>query len=198
MTATTESSSASPPAARRRRGKGLAPEELEQRYPSLRALSQPTGRGARDAWIAVFNARPDAMAALLGDFIKQVHAQPGRIGQRPMPREEQVDFQSLVYGEDNDLPLVDVLPKLIKGSERSFVAAVGMMSRSQVQRMLLGDYDPTVHELRAIAAAVGKPASYFIEYRKAMAFAAFRTMIEERPGLATTLYRRYLEVRMDR
>lgn len=181
---------------RRRRGNGLTPGELETRYPSLRSLAKPSGQGARDAWIAVFNARPDLMAALLGDFIKQVHAQPGRIGQRPMPREEQVDFDALVYGDHNDLPLTEVLPKLIQDSERAFVRRVGIMSRTQAQRMLAGQYDPDVQELRAIAAAVGKPASFFLEYRKAMALAAFLNLIEERPGLATRLYRNYLETRL--
>lgn len=184
-----------PAPTRRRRGKGLTPEELEQRYPSLRELSQLSGKGAKGAWIAAFRARPDAMAALLGDFIKQVHARPGRIGQRPMPREEEVDFQALVYGEGNDLPLIEVLPKLIRTSEVMFARRI-MLSRTQTQRLLAGIYDPDVDELRRIAAVVGKPATFFVEYRKAMAFAAFRNLIEERPGLATTLYRRYLEVRI--
>lgn len=181
--------------ARRKRTKGLSPDDLDEKFPSLRALSQPTGKGARGAWVAVFTARPDAMAALLGDFIKQVHAQPGRIGQRPMPREEQVDFEALVYGEENDLSLMEVLPKLVQSSERMF-AVRSRMSRTQVQRMLAGDYDPDIAELRRIAEVVGKPASYFVEYRKAMAMAAFRNLLDERPGFATTLYRRYLEVRV--
>lgn len=180
---------------RRRRGRGLPTEEMHERYPSLTALARPAGKGARGAWIAAFNARPDAMAALLGDFIKQVHAQPGRIGQRPMPREEHVDFDSLVYGEDNDLPLAEVLPKLMTVSERAFASKVHM-SRTQVQRLLAGQYDPDVRELRLIAAAVRKPAVFFVEYRKAMAIAAFIGLLDEHPGLATTLYRRYLEVRI--
>lgn len=135
------------------------------------------------------------MHSLLADFIKQVHAEPGRIGQRPMPKESQVDFQALIYGEDNDLPLVDVLPKLVRVSERMFCIQVHM-SRSQYQRMLKNEYDPDVNELRMIAAAVKKPASYFVEYRKAMAVAAFLNLIEERPGIATALYRKHLEVRL--
>lgn len=180
---------------RRRRGRGMPVEEAQTRYPSLKSLTQPSGKAARDAWVAVFNARPDAMHSLLADFIKQVHAQPGRIGQRPMPREEEVDFHSLVYGEENDEMLPVVLPKLIKISERAFATKIHM-SRTQFQRLLAGDYDPDVRELRQIAIALGKPPLYFVEYRKAMAVAAFINLLEERPGLATTLYRQYLEVRM--
>lgn len=181
---------------RRRRGRGMPVEELENRYPSLRALTQPPGAAGQGAWTAVFRARPDAMHALLADFIKQVHARPGRIGQRPMPREEEVDFESLVYGEENDVALVDVLPKIMPISARAFAARVHM-SRSQFQRLLVGEYEPDVNELRVIAAAVKKPPSYFVEYRKAMVINAMAQMFDERPGIATSLYRHYLEIRMD-
>src|SRR4051794_29311867 len=92
-----------------RRKRGVPKEVLEGQFPSLTSLAGPAGQSTKQAWVAVFNARPDAMHALLADFIKQVYAQPGRIGQRVMPREAEVDFKGLVYGEENDLPLADVL-----------------------------------------------------------------------------------------
>lgn len=179
----------------RRRTRGVPQEELERKYPSLSFLTGPPGKATRRAWVAVFNQRPDAMHSLLADFIKQVHAKPGRIGQRPMPKEEQVDLESLLYGEQNDLPLIEVLPKLVTASERAFCAQIHM-SRTQYQRMLKGDYDPDVKELRLIAEALKKPPTYFVEYRKAMAVAAFLNLLDERPGIATSLYKTYLEVQM--
>lgn len=176
------------------RKRGVPRDELEKLYPSLTILSGPTGKATSRAWVAVFNARPDAMHALLADYIKQVHAQPGRIGQRPMPREEQVDFEGLVYGETNDLPIGEILPKLVRVSERMFCSLINM-SRTQYQRLIHGDYDPDVREIRLIATALKKPPTYFIEYRKAMAVAAFLNLIDERPGIATQLYKQYLEVR---
>jgi transcriptional regulator with XRE-family HTH domain len=183
---------------RRRRGKGMPQDEVHARYPSLRALTQPSGKASRHAWIAVFNARPDAMTSLLADFIKQVHAQPGRIGQRPMPREEEVDFHGLLYGEENEELLAVVLPKLLtisKISKRAFATEIHL-SRTQTRRLFAGEYDPDVNELRQIAAALKKPPLYFVEYRKAMVTAAFLNLLEARPGIATTLYRQYLEIRM--
>jgi transcriptional regulator with XRE-family HTH domain len=135
------------------------------------------------------------MHALLADFVKQVYARPGRIGQRPMPREDQVDLEGLLYGEENDLPMPEVLAKLVNVSERMFCSLAGI-SRSQYQRILAGTYDPTVHEIRMIAEAVRRPPTFFIEYRKAMAIAAFINLLEERPGIAGSIYRNYLEVRM--
>lgn len=182
----------------------MPPEEVKDRYPSMSALAGPPGQATRKAWVAVFSARPDVMQDVLTDVIKQAHAQPGRTGQRPMPKEEEVDFQSLMYGgEFTDSPLPKALAKLVKRkrgkiSERTFLAEtfqpVGL-SRSQYQRIVAGEYEPNVHEIRTIATALGKPATYFVEYRKAMAMAAFLNLINERPGIATQLYRTYLEVR---
>lgn len=176
------------------RKRGVPREDLERMYPSLSYLTGPTNRATTRAWVAVFNARPDAMHSLIADYIKQVHAVPGRIGQRPMPKEEQVDFDGLIYGDINDLAIHEVLPKLVMVSERMFCSLI-KMSRTQYQRLLRGDYDPDVNEIRLIALAVKKPPTYFIEYRKAMAVAAFLNLLDERPGIATTLYRQYLEVR---
>ena len=180
---------------RKKRGRGLPAEEIARQFPSLSYLAGPPNKATRRAWVAVFNARPDAMHSLLADFIKQAHATPGRIGQRPMPKEEQVDFDGLVYGEVNELPLAEVLPKVVTLSEREMAGRVHI-SKTQWRRILDGEHDPDVRVLRAIAAAIGKPPTFFVEYRKAMAVAAFLNLIDERPGIATALYRNYLEVRM--
>jgi len=177
-----------------RRRRGVPKEALERVYPSLPALTGPIGRAVDVAWIAAFKARPDAMQDLLADLIKQVHATPGRIGQRVMPPEAEVDFHGLVYGEVNELPIAEILPKLMPYGVRQIVPQLSM-SRTQFQRLLKGEYHPDANEIREIAKAVKKPPTFFIEYRKIMAVAAFVNLIEERPGIATTLYRQYLEVR---
>lgn len=182
------------PKSRRKRGRGVPREALQDRYPSMKTLVGPDASSR--AWVAVFNERPDAMHALLADFIKQVHAKPGRIGQRPMPREEQVDFQSMMFGEENDLALPKLLPSLAAGATDQEMANRVHMSRSQYQRMRRGEYIPDVNELRILAAEFGKPPAFFVEYRTAMVVAALVNLMEERPGIATKLYREYLEVRM--
>ena len=186
---------------RRRRIKGMDKGELHEKYPSLKTLTSPSGRAAKGAWVAAFKARPDAMEALLGDYIKQVHAKPGRIGQRPMPKEADVDFDALVYGETTERPLTEVLPELVAAlpphlrSERNFAAAINM-SRTQYHRLRNGEYSPDVKELQMIAKVVGKPVVYFAEYRKSMVVAAMLNLMDERPGIATMLYRQYIEVQM--
>lgn len=179
----------------RRRSRGLTMDEIQDRYPSIKHLTGPPGKASERAWVAAFTVHPDAMHLVLADLIKQVHATPGRIGQRPMPREELVDFDGLIYGEENEAPLTEAIPALMGSqSERAFCAKIPM-SRGTFQRMLRGEYHPDVRELRAIAAAFRKPPTYFLEYRKAMAIAAFIQLLDARPGFATSLYRHYLEVR---
>lgn len=184
-----------PPAPRRRhRATPMPQEQAEARYPSLRTLTRPGGPDVRRAWVATFRAQPEAVHRLIGDVLKQIAAS-GRVGQRPMPREADVDLAGLLWGETTDKPIHEALPGLMRVSERAFAARTHM-TRSTLQRLLAGRHDPDVAELRAIAAAVHKPPAYFVEYRVAMSVAAFVRLLEVRPGFATTLYRQFIEVGM--
>lgn len=173
-------------------------EELQEKYPSLKSLAAPTSKACQRAWVAAFTEKPDAIEHMLSDLIKQAYASPGRIGQRPMPKEEEVNLQALLYGDYTEDPLHESLPKLITISERAFVSKI-RMNRRTYQRMFLpeGDplkYYPDMEILSRIAAAVKKPASYFLEYRVMAAHAAFVQLIIDRPGIATKLYKDYLVV----
>jgi len=174
------------------RRKPKSESELRLEYPTLETLTGP--KSSAGTWIAAFKVNPDATYALVADMIKQVHAKSGRVGQRPMPKEDEVDLDALIHGDTTDLPLTEALRKLITVSEREF-ARRAYLSKTQARRLREGSYHPDINELRQIAAALGKPPAYFVEYRKAMAVAAFVGLLDERPGIATRLYRQYLEVR---
>jgi hypothetical protein len=185
-------------AVRAPKGPSYSVDELQEQYPSLKSLAAPTGKASERAWVAAFTHRPEALEGMLSDLIKQAYAKPGRIGQRPMPKEEEVNLETLLNGEYSDEPLTEVLPKLIKISERAFVMKL-RISRRMYQRMYLPDnhpdkYHPDMEVIHRIAAAVGKPPSFFVEYRQIAAQAAFVKLITERPVIATRLYRDYLEV----
>lgn len=173
-------------------------DELCVEYPSLRTLAGPTTKANERAWVAAFTERPEALEGLLSDLIKQAYAKPGRIGQRPMPREEEVNLDHLIHGEYTEEPLTVILPKLIKISERAFCDRI-KVSRRTYQRMFLPDgdrlkYHPDMELISRIAAAVGKPSAFFIEYRLMAAQAAFLQLITDRPGIATRLYKDYIQV----
>lgn len=172
-------------------------DELQSKYPSLKTLAGPPSKASEQAWVAAFTLKPEAMEDLISDLIKQAYAQPGRIGQRPMPKEEDVNLDALLHGEYTEEPLHVALPKLIKISERAFCSKV-YMNRRTYQRMLLlpGDklkHHPDMELMERIAKAVKKPASFFIEYRLMAAQAAFVQLITNRPGIATRLYRDHLQ-----
>lgn len=184
------------------RGRAKAPaydvDQLRGRYPSLRALSSVPVKAGEKAWIAAFTHRPEALEDLLSDLIKQAYAKPGRIGQRPMPREDEVNLDALLSGEYTEEPLAVALPKLVKVSQRAFCAKV-YMSKRTYQRIFLPESDPLKYYpdmalLQRIAEAVGKPPSYFLEYRLMAAQAAFLQLITDRPVIATRLYREFLVV----
>lgn len=173
-------------------------EDLRDKFPSLKYLAGPPSKTNERAWVAAFTHKPEALEGLLSDLIKQAYAVPGRIGQRPMPREQDVNLEALIHGEYTDQPLAKALPPLVVISERAFCSRIHM-SRRTYQRMLLNVEDPVAYHpdmeiVRRIAEAVKKPASYFIEYRMMAAQAAFVQLITDRPGIATKLYKDWLVV----
>lgn len=184
--------------ARTPKGPSYDLDELQDRYPSLKHLAAPASKASQRAWVAAFTHRPEALEGLLSDLIKQAYAKPGRIGQRPMPKEEEVNLDVLLQGEYTDDTIDVALPKLVRISQVAFCNKV-RISRRMYQRMLLSDTDPDKYHpdteiLQRVAAAVGKPPSYFLEYRLIAAQAAFLRLIQDRPVVATRIYRDYLEV----
>lgn len=180
------------------KGPSYSVEELRERYPSLKSLAAPAAKASERAWVAAFTHRPEALEGILSDLIKQAYAKPGRIGQRPMPREEEVNLEALLEGDYTDEPISEALPKLVKISERALCKKL-YISRRTYQRMFLpaGDpekYHPDIELLTRFAEAVGKQPSYFLEYRLIAAQAAFLNLITEKPVVATRIYREYLEV----
>lgn len=175
---------------RRRLDKDLVDEE----YPRLSDLVGGPEKGRSNAWIAAFSESPDAMYSLLSDIIKIAHAKPGGVGQRPMPYEEEVDLEALLHGEVSNEPMVKILPRMITDSETVFAEKV-KMSRSMVNRILNGKYEPDVGQIRRIASALNVPPAYFLEYRQMMVIAAMYNYMNEHPNVATLLYKKHLTVK---
>jgi transcriptional regulator with XRE-family HTH domain len=180
------------------KGPSYSLDELQEQYPSLKTLASPAAKASQRAWVAAFTHRPEALEGMLSDLIKQAYAKPGRIGQRPMPKEEEVNLEALLQGEYTEDPINIALPKLVKLSQVEFCKKI-RISRRMYQRMFLPDSDPEkyfpdMEIIQRIASAVGKPPSFFLEYRLIAAQAAFLKLIQDRPVVATRIYREYLEV----
>lgn len=171
--------------------------ELEAQFPKLSDLLGPPKQALSKSWVAAFSEEPQAMYSILSDIIKLAHAKPGRVGQRPMPREEEVDLDALLYGQVSNDPLTDTLPRLMNGTSVRRLAKQVRVSNTTMQRVLSGEYEPDIDQLRRISSALSVPPTYFLEYRVAMVVAALHNVMAENPNVATVLYRRYLQVRAE-
>lgn len=174
----------------RSKRRGMPEDELYRKYPAMEKLVGPQ---AGEGWRAAFDSRPDIMHSILGDIIKYSYARPGRVGQRPMPREEDVDVSWLLDREPNQKPITEVLPGLMKVSAREFARRIHM-SKTQFQRVMSGEIVPDLSQLVRIAEEVDRPAVFFVEYRNQMLVRAFVHLIESKPDIAVSLYGKYVGV----
>lgn len=165
-------------------------------YPMLRGLvGLPTQYGeSREDWNALFVAEPDGMLRIFADIIKSEYAAKGRVGQRPMPREEQVNVNQFLSGDFTDRSMPEVLPRMIKTSRREFAARVGM-SWTQFRRVMSGEVVPDPSQIRRMAKELNCSPLYFIEYRKMMMVAAMVNLFESKPDLMNSLVSRYVRAK---
>lgn len=171
---------------------GMTQEEFYERYPQLRGLLGPI---SHETWAAQFSISPDAMHRIFADIIKQEYAPKGRVGQRPMPMEEDVNFAQFLREDFTDLPLHQALPKLMRVSQRAFAARCGM-SKTQFRRVLSGELTPDPSQIRRIAQAARVSPLYFIEYRRMMLMVAVADLVEENTDILNTLVLRYVSTRV--
>lgn len=166
--------------------------DLFDRYPSLRSLVGP--QQTREDWDALFSLEPDGMLRIFSDIIKSEYAVKGRVGQRPMPREDQVNVRQFLMGDFSDLPMHEALPKIMRISKRAFAMRVGM-SWTQFRRVLNGEVVPDPSQIRRIAKVVDRSPLYFVEYRRMMMVTAMANLFEANPDLMNSLVARYVRTR---
>lgn len=170
--------------------------ELYDKYPTLRGLvGLPSRYGdSREDWDALFAEEPDGMLRIFADIIKSEYAAKGRVGQRPMPREEEVNVRQFLSGDFTDRPMHEVLPRLMPVSRREFATRVGM-SWTQFRRVLAGEVVPDPSQIRRIAKELNRSPLFFLEYRKMMMVSAMANLFESNPELMNSLVARYVRTR---
>lgn len=167
-------------------------ETLADQFGSVAHLAASDTDHTR-AWAAVFRAKPEVMHAILADYVKHRYAVPGVVGQRPMPREGDVDIEELLRGPGiNMAPIAEVLPALMPTGKVKFARKV-CLPVERLNAILAGRYTPTVPELRLIAEAVGRSPAHFIEYRRQLVLDAMDHLFTSQPQIATSLYRKFVQ-----
>lgn len=173
------------------KGRMVADEEIQGRFPFLRMIvgdhKLPNGAG----WEVLFEHQPDIIHAILADVVKHSNAQPGKVGQRPTPREETVpDIIHLVRMEQNNDPLEIELPRIMKVrglSERKLQERLSI-SRRTLQRLIEGDYDPPLSVLEELSDALSVSPSHWVEYRAKIVLAAVVTVFLQQPSKLNHLF----------
>jgi transcriptional regulator with XRE-family HTH domain len=120
----------------------------------------------------------DLLGRILRDVLRVGYEAPTRRGQRSplepevgMPRLKELRAQhDLASRPFTVKPFVAAFRELIAGRySRTQLARKTGISRTQIQRLLTGELEPTPPEMELVAAAFGKEPTYFLEFRVALA-----------------------------
>lgn len=131
-------------------------------------------------------------AAIMRDLLKVDQAVPGKPGPRPaLDYRRGVESLRKFSGQDHTtLPFVDAFRILVGGLSLTQVARRTKLARSRVYRLLQGDIEPQIADLRAIAEGFKKHASFFAEYRSAYVLAHLQTRLLGAPESTIDFYTR--------
>lgn len=145
----------------RRRPWGERMAEINDRWPST--------TWGQAQWFEVLGDY-DLLGRILRDVLKVGYEEPSRRGQRgPLEWSDgMARLRALNAQRDGRVslePFPVAFTTLSTGRSITQVARRVEMSRSQVHRFLSGEISPAPSEMEQIAAAFGKPPTFFAEYR---------------------------------
>ena len=136
----------------------------------------------------------ELLARIWRDILKLDARQPGRRGARPPldPEDAKAAWFRLTGQDYSEKPFVESFAALtfMGGRRRSLshVASLTGLARSRVHRLLKGEIEPTIDDLRSIAAGFKKHPSFFAEYRAAYITAAVYQRLAVTPDASIRLY----------
>jgi transcriptional regulator with XRE-family HTH domain len=145
-------------------------------------------------WNAIL-ADMDTLGEVVRDILRLEQATPGKSGPRPSPDvTEGMKSIRKLNGDDHSVLRFHEAFKVLAGnrSERHLATKIGL-SRTQIQRLLHGECDPSPQEISQIAKAFGKEPSYFLEFRTAFIMAALGARLEMAPEATIGLYRKVVK-----
>lgn len=138
----------------------------------------------------------DTLGEVLRDILRLEQAEPGKSGPRPSP-EIRSGMKTLRKwrGDDHSIERFPAaFAVLARGYSLTHLSRKVGLSRSQTNRLLKGECDPTPHEMNLVARAFGKEPSYFLEFRSSMILAALGARLELVPEATIGLFRRVIKV----
>jgi transcriptional regulator with XRE-family HTH domain len=132
----------------------------------------------------------DIFGRILKDILKVDQMEPGRSGPRPnLDYQRGMQTWREMTGQDySELPFHEAFAILTRNNSLRTIARKTHISRSKVHRLLSGEDQPTVDDLRSIAEAYGKKPAYFVEYRAEFIMAAIAARLVDETEMTVTLY----------
>lgn len=146
----------------------------------------------RDAdWNAILKD-PDVLARVLKDILKVDQIEPGRAGPRPNLDVERGmrTWLDMTVGDYAERPFREAFAILARNNSVRTIARKTSISKSRVVRLLKGQDQPTIEDLRQIATAYQKKAAYFVEYRAEYIMAAIATRLADEHEMTVALYKK--------
>lgn len=146
----------------------------------------------RDAeWSAILKD-PDVLARVLKDILKVDQIEPGRAGPRPNLDVERGmrTWREITVGDYSERPFSEAFAILARNNSVRTIARKTSISKSRVVRLLKGQDNPTVDDLRDIAGAYQKKPAYFVEYRAEYIMAAIATRLADEHEMTVALYKK--------
>jgi len=131
----------------------------------------------------------DGLARLLGDMLK-VKPNGVRVGKRPvLSRVDAEQRLAAISGDDfSDDPFLPTFRRLCEGRSLQNVASRTGLSRSHVQKLLAGSYEPSLVSLERIAEGFKRSPAFFLEYRVSVVAFLLHDFLVSNPELATVWY----------
>lgn len=155
---------------------------IEERWPSTAVLVfGPVTPESDAAWLEVLE-HDEVLHRLLKDLIKrEVKGADVRGAQRALMR---------FSGEDYSMePFVRALRAMVAPRSIRHAARNAGVSKSHLARLLSGEAQPSIEDLRTIAAGFGRDPSYFREYRAWKLAEHVTTRMCDLPDISVALYR---------
>ena len=143
-------------------------------------------------WSTLLRNDSDIFARLLGDVLKS-GSRGSKPGKRPaLGRREALERLAKVGDEDfSEFGFTETFTYLAGEASVRGVAAKTGLGKSDVQRLLQGDAEPSYAVMEQIAEAYRKHPSFFLEYRIAHTLVVIDEFLHSSPETATSWYLKF-------
>lgn len=177
---------------------------VKANYARAKELYPSCGMGEAE-WVAVFDAHPDIMWAIVGDIYDAVKTEQEkdagirRMGRRPARQADSMDevYATVFPQQYNMDPFPMAFAQLLQGRSQRAVAQRIPCDQATISRLLSGKKIPDLAMLERIADACRVPPHYFVEYRALLIGGMVTRVLLDQPTMGVTAMKKVRGGRRD-